>query len=147
MGLGVRPPLLDWYIPQVPGRYPTELQKELNELTKRVVSREAKVFDSSSVTEFTDPYPKTDGIHYGPTEARQWASHVATDFRQFMGIDTGPEADQDLDSIPENFDDIPRAIPVKAVAVGPPEPTGSIGPEGDELTAISDRTAGGGHIE
>lgn len=97
-----------------PGRFPTELQKELNDITKRVVSREAKVFDSSSVTKFTDPYPKTDGIHYGPSEARQWASHVAKDFCQFMAIDVISKASREIDMPPNKMRNIPRAIPVNA---------------------------------
>ena len=104
------------------GRYPAELQAELAELTKRVVSREARVFDSRSVTRYTDPYPKNDGIHYGPTEAKQWASHVIQDFRQFMGSGSRPpqgmlagKFTRRKDMPPEkNFSEIPRAIPVAA---------------------------------
>jgi hypothetical protein len=67
------------------GRYPAELQAELADLTKRVVSREARYFDSRRVTKYTDPYPKNDGIHYGATEAKEWATYVVQDFLQFMG--------------------------------------------------------------
>ncbi|MEM9478387.1 MAG: hypothetical protein AAGA58_01855 [Verrucomicrobiota bacterium] len=67
-----------------PRRYPYELQEEMASIMKRAVSRYGRVFDSRSVTEFTDPYPKTDGIHYGPTEARAWARVVGADFRRFL---------------------------------------------------------------
>ena len=67
-----------------PDRYPVELQAELADLTKRVVGRNARVFDSRSVTRYTDPYPKNDGIHYGATEAKRWAQVVSKDFNQFM---------------------------------------------------------------
>lgn len=105
-----------------PGRYPTELQAELAELTKRVVSREAKVFDSRRVTKYTDPYPKNDGIHYGPTEAKQWAAHVIKDFSQFVGRESrmpqgmlASRKTRKSDSPPVNPKHLataPRAIPV-----------------------------------
>ena len=63
-----------------PERYPVGLQQEMEELMKRVVGKYGRVFDSRRVTEYIDPYPKNDGIHYGPTEARQWARIVADDF-------------------------------------------------------------------
>ena len=107
-----------------PGRYPVELQVEMAELTKRVVSPEAKYFDSRSVTTYTDPYPKNDGIHYGPTEAKQWAAHVIKDFSQFVGdesrIPHGMLAGQKRrksDAPPVNsalLASVPRAIPVAA---------------------------------
>ncbi|CAN5120842.1 hypothetical protein BH23VER1_BH23VER1_36190 [soil metagenome] len=62
------------------GRYPRALQDEMLALTRSVVERYGFLFQSASVTRFTDPYPKTDGIHYGPTEAKAWGSHVATHF-------------------------------------------------------------------
>jgi hypothetical protein len=106
-----------------PDRYPTELQAELAELTKRVVGREAKVFDSRKVTSYTDPYPTNDGIHYGATEARQWANFVANDFRQFMAVEgrtpqgifaSNKERKANTTS-PEKYANIPRAIPVASV--------------------------------
>jgi hypothetical protein len=33
-----------------------------------------------------DPYPATDGIHYGPDESRSWAERVAADFRIYLKI-------------------------------------------------------------
>ncbi|MEM0896046.1 MAG: hypothetical protein AAGJ79_04105 [Verrucomicrobiota bacterium] len=67
-----------------PRRYPYELQEEMATIMKRAVSRYGRVFDSRRVTEFTDPYPKTDGIHYGPTEAREWARVVGADFQRYL---------------------------------------------------------------
>lgn len=67
------------------GRYPVSLQAELAALTQRVVGRYGRVFDSRKVTKYVDPYPKNDGIHYGPTEARQWAKHVVADFVNYAG--------------------------------------------------------------
>jgi len=63
-----------------PSRYPVSLQEEMNSIMKRVVGKYGIVFESRKVTKFTDPYPKTDGIHYGPTEAATWAKVVANDF-------------------------------------------------------------------
>lgn len=69
-----------------PNRYPVELQEEMSGIMRRVVGKYGAVFDSRKVTKFTDPYPKTDGIHYGPTEAKTWAQVVANDFNtQFNG--------------------------------------------------------------
>lgn len=65
-------------------RYPRSLQSEMISIMKRVVGRYGIVFDSTRVTRFTDPYPKTDGIHYGPDEARTWARTVARDFQAYM---------------------------------------------------------------
>lgn len=68
-------------------RYPSELQEELASLMRGVVERyEGMVFESREVTEFTDPYPATDGIHYGPAEARGWAEKVSAHFNAFMEI-------------------------------------------------------------
>ena len=63
-----------------PERYPVDLQQEMEDLMKRVVGEYGRVFDSRRVTEYIDPYPQNDGIHYGPTEAKQWAGIVADDF-------------------------------------------------------------------
>lgn len=68
-----------------PERFPSELQQEMLTLMKRVVEKYGVVFDSGSVTRFADPYPETDGIHYGPTEAREWAAKVAVDFVAWSG--------------------------------------------------------------
>ena len=37
--------------------------------------------------EFIDPYPETDGIHYGATEAKAWAENVAKDFLDYAGVE------------------------------------------------------------
>ncbi len=70
-------------------KYPVALQEEMAGIMKRVVGKYGAVFDSRSVTKFTDPYPQTDGIHYGPTEASQWAQVVANDFKHFVHIGAG----------------------------------------------------------
>lgn len=62
-----------------PERFPFALQTQMNELTQRVIGKYGRVFDSYAVTKFTDPFPATDGIHYGPTEAAAWAEIVAKD--------------------------------------------------------------------
>lgn len=70
-------------------RYPKELQEELATLMKEVVREyNGAVFESQKYTQFTDPYPSTDGIHYGPTEARAWAERVAYDFRVYLRINS-----------------------------------------------------------
>ena len=66
-------------------RYPVALQEKMASIMKRVAGRFGEVYDSRKVTKFTDPYPKTDGIHYGPTEARAWGQLVAADFSNFTG--------------------------------------------------------------
>jgi len=72
-------------------RYPKTLQDELGSIMRGVVNRfEGEVFESQQVTRFEDPYPATDGIHYGPTEARGWAQKVSQHFNQFMQVDFKP---------------------------------------------------------
>ncbi len=62
-------------------RYPLELQEELTSLMEGAVQQyHGMVFESRNVTHFNDPYPATDGIHYGPTEAREWAEKVSMAF-------------------------------------------------------------------
>ncbi len=68
-----------------PERYPEELQTEMAEIMHRAVAPFGSVFESRDVTTFVDPYPETDGIHYGPTEARLWALQVASGFQRFAG--------------------------------------------------------------
>jgi len=70
-------------------KYPVELQEAMAGIMKRVVGKYGVVFDSRSVTKFTDPFPQTDGIHYGPTEASQWAQVVANDFKHFVHAGEG----------------------------------------------------------
>ncbi len=68
-------------------RYPLELQTELADLMKEVVKEyNGAVFESQKYTHFTDPYPSTDGIHYGPEDAAVWAERVAADFRVYLRI-------------------------------------------------------------
>ncbi len=62
-----------------PKRFSPELQAEMRTILQRVVSRYGAVYDSYAVTRFKDPYPGTDGIHYGPTDAARWSQLVARD--------------------------------------------------------------------
>jgi hypothetical protein len=62
-----------------PERFDPALQDLMLQLTKRAVAPMGRVFNSYAVTTFKDPYPATDGIHYGPTEAAAWAEIVARD--------------------------------------------------------------------
>jgi len=80
---------LYWVTPATahPQRFSEELQAEMRERLVRVVSRYGRVFDSYAVTRFTDPYPGTDGIHYGPTEAAAWSQLVAKDVLAYAGMD------------------------------------------------------------
>ena len=90
-----------------PERYPVDLQQEMEDLMKRVVGEYGRVFDSRRVTEYIDSYPQNDGIHYGPTEARQWAGHVADDFVHYArgnGIAYLPPPPADLPASPGNSD-------------------------------------------
>ena len=75
-------------------RYPKELQNKMLEIIQDTVSPYGRVFDSYAVTKFTDPYPQTDGIHYGPTKAKAWAKDVAQDFIQYAtdGLGVGRKA-------------------------------------------------------
>jgi hypothetical protein len=66
-------------------RYSLALQNELATIMRNVISDYGgAVFESSEVTRFTNPYPATDGIHYGPTEAAAWASKVRADLSVFI---------------------------------------------------------------
>ncbi len=68
-------------------RYSREIQDELALLMRSVVEKyEGTVFESQKVTKFVDPYPATDGIHYGPEEARGWAVQVSRHFNDFMRV-------------------------------------------------------------
>jgi hypothetical protein len=68
-------------------RYTREIQDELASLMREVVEKyEGTVFESQKVTKFVDPYPATDGIHYGPAEARGWAEKVSSHFNEFMKV-------------------------------------------------------------
>jgi len=68
-------------------RYPLELQEELASLMKSVVEEyKGGVFESQLHTRFVDPYPATDGIHYGPEDAREWTEKVAGAFSGFAKV-------------------------------------------------------------
>jgi len=78
-------------------RYPAALQQELAELMESVVKKyKGGVFESQEYTQFVDPYPATDGIHYGPEEARQWAEKVSTDFSRYMKIAESKEVERTM---------------------------------------------------
>ncbi|MCG8602394.1 MAG: hypothetical protein MI807_19775 [Verrucomicrobiales bacterium] len=88
-------------------RYSKELQGELTAIMQSVVRKyEGEVFESQKVTKFVDPYPATDGIHYGPSEARGWAEKVSQHFSQFMKV-----------SPPTDTRTIVRAVPIQAPKV------------------------------
>jgi hypothetical protein len=55
----------------------------MRSILMRVGGRYGRVYDSYAVTRFTDPYPGTDGIHYGPTEANAWSRLVARDLTAY----------------------------------------------------------------
>ncbi|MDF1812787.1 MAG: hypothetical protein P1V20_11255 [Verrucomicrobiales bacterium] len=66
-------------------RYSIELQNELRSIMRNVINDYGgAVFESAEVTRFTDPYPATDGIHYGPAEAAAWAQKVRADLAVFI---------------------------------------------------------------
>jgi len=81
-----------WITPATahPKRFSPELQNEMLTGLNRVVTNYGRVFDSYAVTRFTDPYPGTDGIHYGPTEAAAWARLVARELIPFVGTGASP---------------------------------------------------------
>ncbi len=85
-------------------RYPSELQDELRSIMRGVVNKyEGAVFESQQVTHFDDPYPATDGVHYGPVEARGWAEKVSSHFNEFMQVDFKPAENK-----------IARALPIQS---------------------------------
>ncbi|MCB1092375.1 MAG: SGNH/GDSL hydrolase family protein, partial [Verrucomicrobiae bacterium] len=84
-------------------RYPRELQTELASLMTEVVKEyNGAVFESQKFTKFTDPYPLTDGIHYGSEDAETWAERVAADFKVYLRINgsyAGKVPDQRADPV------------------------------------------------
>jgi len=104
-----------WIAPPAshPERFPYALQDEMSSIMNDTVSPFGRVFDSRDVTKFVDPYPETDGIHYGPTEAREWAQHVMSDFMIYAGNDAVGRRALDPD---EPFEakhiEVKKAIPV-----------------------------------
>lgn len=102
-------------------RYPKELQAQLAGLMREVVAKyEGTVFESQKVTRFVDPYPATDGIHYGPTEARGWAEKVSSHFNDFMQVHPA--------KAPVT---VARAVPLQSPVAAPATPF----PAGDEAGA------------
>lgn len=78
-----------WVLPPTSheDRYPSSLQKELQEIIVSVVKNyRGGIFESRKFTRFTDPYPATDGIHYGPEESTVWANQTAGAFRSFSQV-------------------------------------------------------------
>ena len=61
---------------------------------------EGRVFESQKVTRFDDPYPATDGIHYGPEDARGWAQKVSLHFNDFMKVSPSPSAPAIVRALP-----------------------------------------------
>ena len=70
-----------------PERFSFELQEQMSRIMESSTKPFARFFDSRKVTEFIDPYPETDGIHYGPTEAKAWAEVVVKDFIKYAGAE------------------------------------------------------------
>ena len=70
-----------------PERFSFELQEQMSKIMESSTKPFARFFDSRKVTEFIDPYPETDGIHYGATEAKAWAENVAKDFLDYAGVE------------------------------------------------------------
>ncbi len=104
-------------------RYPKELQDELASIMRSVVEKyEGIVFESQKVTRFVDPYPATDGIHYGPPEAQGWAEKVSAHFSEFMAGETPTT---------------PAPLPVRAV----PVPDLTAADAGEGAKAIPDEVA------
>lgn len=70
-----------------PERFSFELQEQMSEIMESSIKPFARFYDSRKVTEFVDPYPETDGIHYGATEAKAWADNVVKDFLKYVGVE------------------------------------------------------------
>lgn len=104
-------------------RYPKELQDQLAGLMREVVEKyEGTVFDSQKVTHFADPYPATDGIHYGPAEARGWAEKVSQHFNQFMQVNP-----------PVVESKVVRAVPLQTQ----PKPAAEFFPASEEAKGVN----------
>ncbi|MEX2579711.1 MAG: hypothetical protein WD342_11690 [Verrucomicrobiales bacterium] len=101
-------------------RYPEALQEELGSIMRSVARKfDGEVFESREVTHFDDPYPATDGVHYGPTEARSWAEKVSGHFRRFMEADYAPETPrmvraEPVRAEPTKTEGEPDALPVES---------------------------------
>ncbi len=70
-----------WITPATahPQRFAPDLQMQMRRVLTDIFSDYGRVFDSYAVTRFTEPYPGSDGIHYGPTEASAWARLAGRD--------------------------------------------------------------------
>ncbi len=103
-------------------RYSREIQDELAYLMRSVVEKyEGTVFESQKVTKFVDPYPATDGIHYGPEEARGWAVQVSRHFNDFMRVKPPTVAKTIVRALPlQNSSGKSASLPL---ATGNDEPT------------------------
>lgn len=113
-------------------RYPKSLQDELGSIMRGVVSKyEGEVFESQQVTRFDDPYPATDGIHYGPTEARGWAQKVSQHFNQFMQVDFKPVAKAR----------VARALPIQSKPRSAPAPKLQIGSSSSSSGSVAKQPA------
>ncbi len=105
-------------------RYSLELQRELADLMRSAVKKyEGVVFESQKVTHFVDPYPATDGIHYGPEEARGWAGKVSEHFNEFMKVAPKEAPALIVKAIPLQSSAPQKAINPLEVATGEPSAT------------------------
>ena len=77
-------------------RYPRELQDEMFQIMKLTASRYGPVFNSQEVTTYTDPYPRTDGIHYGSKDANAWGNLVAEEVTAWLSERDGQPARRPL---------------------------------------------------
>ncbi len=68
-------------------KYPASLQDELrNIIRESVIRHQGSVFESQKFTHFTDPYPATDGIHFGREDSILWAEKVGAQFANYMKV-------------------------------------------------------------
>ncbi len=101
-------------------KYPRELQEQMREIIMRVAGQHGRVFNSYAVTEYTESYPKEDGIHYGPEQATDWAKKVASDFLSWIatqneGTATVAAADAVVESppaMPPSEETVRKAVPL-----------------------------------
>lgn len=137
-------------------RYSLDLQNELAGIMRSVVNEyDGAVFESGQVTKFTDPYPATDGIHYGPTEAAAWATRVTADLSIFVQEhqaekrnsfvrlnleETSPEIDIDAEptmvASTSTSSILPNPAPDLVVPLKPKKAPGAPEASGDTLPAI-----------
>ncbi len=105
-------------------RYNHELQIELASIMRRVIREYGgAIFESREVTRFTDPYPATDGIHYGPEESEAWGEKVLADFINYSrSLRTGdPVASRDRDGEKRSLLVIPVSSSPSSQAPAAPE--------------------------